>query len=263
MTCGVKYYLMKPIRLPEVKRVIEQLTEERNRRERKSLWNHDLKREIQELELYHALISGANPAEEKLKKKLYYAEYEVRIESEEYETIYHNDDLLRAGWTNIFRWCSPLCIPVLTQQTEEKLYYILLAEEIEQFPAIEDLQERAENLMDTHTEIRQLRCADAKELIQNCPKNMVQDEITDAVIVKAQEFIARNLSQNISRTDVAEAVHLDPSYFSKYFKKKCGMNFHDYLQQERIQKVVSLLESGYKVQDAASKAGFQNRNYFN
>ena len=41
------------------------------------------------------------------------------------------------------------------------------------------------------------------------------------------------------------------------------MTFQDYLLQERIHKVMDLLEKDYKVQDAMKEAGFHNRNYFN
>lgn len=263
MACGVKHYLMKPIRFAEVKRVVEQLVEERTARERSMLWNHDFKKEIQELELYHTLINVSNPAELRLKKKLYYAEYEVLINNTEYEKMNYNIEILRACWTNIMRWCAPMCIPVLSVHEKRIFRYTLLAEDIEQFPKVEDLKERANLLMEIQAEIFMNHCADVKELIQNSPKSIVQDEITDCVILEAKKYIARNFSQNISRTDVAEAVHLEPSYFSKYFRKKCGMNFHDYLQRERIRKVIELLDKGYKVFDAANMAGFQNRNHFN
>ncbi len=263
MACGVKNYLMKPIRLPEVKEVIGQLNEEICRIRRSMLWHHDLKREIQELELYHALISDANPSEEKLKKKLYYAEYKVKMQQADILSKGLNENLLIAGWTNIFRWCAPFCIPVLSGQPEGAFHYTLLVESIEQLPKIEDIVDCGQSLMDLTAEVHMICCADAKELIRSRPRQLAQEALTDEVILKAKEYIARNLSQNISRSDVAQAVHLDSAYFSKYFKKKTGMNFHDYLLKVRITRVIEQLEKGQKVHEAAKQAGFQNRRYFN
>ena len=263
MACGVKNYLMKPIRLPDVQKVMEQLMAEVNRNRRNMLWNHDLKREIQELELYHALISDSNPAERKLKKKLYYAEYEVKMLKTPNMAEEVNENLLRAAWTNIFRWSAPFCIPVLTKQNKEELRYTVLVEFQEQLPQKEDLVDSAKVLMGEEAIINILSCGDAKELIKSNPQIIEQEALTDEVISKAKEFIEKNMADNISRSDVASAVHLDSAYFSKYFKKKTGMNFHDYLLKVRITRVIDQLENGCKVQDAARMAGFQNRRYFN
>ena len=263
MNYGVRYYLTKPFRLPEVKKVVEQIMEERSKAEKNLLWKHDMNREIQELEIYHALLQRTNPAEMNLKKRLFYAEYKIRLQKEEYEKRIPNSELIGVGLSNIFRWCAPLAIPILKGQQVENWQYVLLAERKEQFPDIVDLRGRIVNLMELKAEITLICCVDAKEIIQNVPEDTKQDEIADRVIVKAKEYISQNLSNNISRMDVANYVHLDSSYFSKYFKKKVGMNFQDYLLQQRMEKVKLLLEQGYKVQDVIRETGFQNRNYFN
>lgn len=263
MNYGVRYYLTKPFRLPDVKKVVEQILEEQSKTEKNLLWKNDMNREIQELEIYHALLQHTNPAEMNLKKRLFYAEYKIRLQKEPYKRGKLNAELIRVGLSNIFRWCAPLAIPILKEQQEENWKYVLLAERKDQFPDIMDLRERIVNLIELAAEISLLCCVDAKEIIQRVPEDIKQDEIADKVIIKAKEYIAQNLSNNISRIDVANFVHLDSSYFSKYFKKKVGMNFQDYLLQQRMEKVKTLLEQGYKVQDAIRETGFQNRNYFN
>lgn len=263
MSYGVRYYLTKPFRLPEVKKVVEQMLDDSVRRERSLLWKHDVNREMQELEIYHALLQRSNPAERNLKKRLYYAEYIVRFQARDSGKLHRNNDLLKVGFSNIFRWSAPLAIPILKEQQQGKLIYVLLAEAMKQFPDIENLQERVRNLMEFEVDISLFRCVDAKDIIENAPEDIAQDELADKIIKKSKDYIAQNISQNISRIDVANAVHLDPSYFSKYFKKKVGMTFQDYLLQERIRKVIGLLEKDFKVQDAVREAGFHNRNYFN
>lgn len=263
MACGVKHYLMKPVRQPEIRKMVEELLSERNQREKRLLWNRNLKQEIQEAELYRTLISEKYPAEAKLKKRLYYARYEVLLHVEEYEKIKEDGELLSVGFGNIFRWCAPQCITVLEGEENRKYSYILLAENREQLPKTIALEQRVESLMEVNAVVRQISSGDAKELVNCQVAHMVQEQVTDEVIARVREYVETNLSRNISRTDVAEAVHLEPTYFSKFFKKKYGINFQDYLLQERMKRVMLLLGKGYKVWDAALEAGFSDRNYFN
>ena len=109
------------------------------------------------------------------------------------------------------------------------LQYVLLAEVVDQLPTTESLQERVKALMEADVDISLIRCVDAKDVIANDSLDVAQNDVADDIIKKAKNYITQNLSLNISRLDVANAVHLEPSYFSKYFKKKVGMTFQDYL----------------------------------
>ncbi len=255
---GVKNYLMKPVTFADVKAVVDQLLKDRLDKERKLLWNHNLKQEIMELEMYHTLVDGTNGAG----KKHCFSRLAVHLDFDKGENDV-NMELQQIAWTNIFRWCAPMCIPVLVEQSERTLQYILLAEDAEQLPDTQEIVEHVKDLMDIGFRIQVLQCADVQELINNGPSSVIQDKIADDIIVRAKAFISQNLAANISRTDVADAVHLDSSYFSKYFKKKCGMTFREYLQEERIKRAKEMIEAGYKIKDVAEKCGFSNRNYFN
>ncbi len=258
--CGVKNYLMKPVRLPEVKKVIEQLIDLQQSREQELLWRHDFKQEMEELEMFHYVTSQSPPSENKHRCFCeFLLQYDVQVCSSRNLT----EDMLRAGFTNIFRWCASQCTPVLTTQRPGEMRYILLGGEQKHFPSEHEILERVRKLMKIDTVVRKVSSGNVDCLSSGNKKDIAQDIIADEIITKAKKYISQNLSRDISRDDVADAVHLDAAYFSKYFKKKAGMYFHDYLQQERIKKVISLLEKGYKVQDAAKEAGFHNRNYFN
>ncbi len=263
MEYGIKYYLTKPIRLVDVKQVIDQIKEEKDRHERKLIWHHNYREDIQEAEMYHALIRESKPSEDKLKKSLYYAEYQILFETGDYEKIDLNLDLVRTGMTNIFRWQAKQCVSVLVSQDKKELKYILLGENVEYFPSSEEIKERAKILMNLEISVWKITCGNANELIEKKRQEIAQDNIQDEVIKKAKHYIKQNLSKNISRDDVAEYVFLDSAYFSKYFRKKTGRSFHEYLQQERIARVKHFLERGYKVQDAMKEVGLNNRNHFN
>ncbi len=252
------YQLGKPVTFADVKAVVDQLLKDQLEKERRLLWNHNLKQEIMELEIYHALVDGTNGVE----KEHYFSKLAVHLDlhgTENDGTI----ELQQIAWTNIFRWCAPRCIPIFVEQNGQTLNYILLAETMEQLPDPQEIVEHVRGLMDIPFRIQVLQCAEVKELIDNRPSTIEQDKVEDDIIAKARKFISEHLSENISRADVADAVHLDSSYFSKYFKKKCGMTFREYLQDERIKRAKEMIEAGYKIKDVAEKCGFSNRNYFN
>ena len=89
-------------------------------------------------------------------------------------------------------------------------------------------------------------------------------ENSDAKTIQmAKEYIARNLSRNISRADVARAVHLNEAYFSKLFTRQTGGTFKDYLLQEKMRAACRMLKSSsLSVSIIASKVGYDNFSHF-
>lgn len=256
---GVKDYLMKPIRALEIRKVIEQLIEEQNQEQEERVWIRNLKQELIELDTYHAIVERENLIAKSLKQDIYFSQYEITPKDEKERG--QSDDLIMTGLTNIFRWCAPQCTPVVKKRGKP-FEYILISEKKNAFPEVEEIEEKILRLLKLEMKVRFTACTNAAELPEEKGR-LVQDELEDMIIVKAKKYIKSHLKDSLSREDVAEYVHLDPSYFSKYFKKKSGVNFSDYLMKKRMEKVQELLDAGWKVYDAALEAGFSNRNYFN
>lgn len=84
----------------------------------------------------------------------------------------------------------------------------------------------------------------------------------DAVIRAAKQYIAGHIGDDLTRDDVADAVFLDSAYFSRYFKKKTGQSFFDYLTSVRIQKATELLGTRMLIKDIYEKVGYHDRKYF-
>lgn len=259
---GVKNYLMKPIRLYEVKNVVENLISECDNKKKDILWKHDFKRELIELEVYHALVNGLEESEWISEKKFVYTKYKVVINEIDYNNLNLNEELARAAITNIFWWCAKSSTVVLTRQSKNEMYYTVITDNELNFPQVEDLKTDSINLMEITVDFSISQSGKIEELL-NDEKSIKQDDVSDEIIIKAKKYISLNIPNHISRDDVAQFVHLESSYFSKYFKKKTGINFHEYLQAERIRQAKELLERNYKVQDVVLKTGFSNRNYFN
>lgn len=99
--------------------------------------------------------------------------------------------------------------------------------------------------------------------IQNLPaEDLTQDE-EKRPVEKAKEYIRKNISRSLSRTEIAEAVFLNPEYLSHLFKKETGSSLGDFILEEKMIAAKSLLkDTNIKVSVIASKVGFSNFSYF-
>lgn len=94
------------------------------------------------------------------------------------------------------------------------------------------------------------------------PENEEEDGDKDAVAL-AISYIKKNLSKNISRTDVASYVHLNEEYFSRLFKQQTGETFKDYVMMEKMREAQKLLKnSRFSISIIASKVGYDNFSHF-
>lgn len=89
-----------------------------------------------------------------------------------------------------------------------------------------------------------------------------EDGDKDAVAL-AISYIKKNLSKNISRTDVAGYIHLNEEYFSRLFKQQTGETFKDYVMMEKMREAQKLLKnSRLSISIIASKVGYDNFSHF-
>ena len=83
-------------------------------------------------------------------------------------------------------------------------------------------------------------------------------------ILKAKEYIEKHYMENLSLNVLAEEVHMNPYYFSSFFKKNTGENFKDYVNRIRVRHAVSLLIStDLKTYEIAERVGFGEVRVFN
>ena len=81
------------------------------------------------------------------------------------------------------------------------------------------------------------------------------------VIFRAMHYI-RGHYDNISLADVADVVHLHPTYFSNCFKKATGQSYSAYLNKIRIEESKKLLLAGNSLAQIAQQVGFSDQSYF-
>lgn len=83
-------------------------------------------------------------------------------------------------------------------------------------------------------------------------------------IIDARKYVQLHLDRKISLEEVADQLHLNPSYFSRLFKKETGENFIEYVNRMKMEKAMALLsESDSTVEKVALMLGYDNKSYFN
>ena len=75
--------------------------------------------------------------------------------------------------------------------------------------------------------------------------------------------IEEHYHEDITISDIAETVGMNPDYLGRLFKEYTGFTFVEYLTKVRIEKSKELLKiSSMRVQDIGIAVGYQNSNYF-
>lgn len=90
-----------------------------------------------------------------------------------------------------------------------------------------------------------------------------REEQTLTVLDRAKQYIQDKFTDDLSLEDVADFVHLNPHYFSKIFKQQCGETFIDYVTRLRIEKAISLMNTGQlSLKEVSFEVGYKDPNYF-
>lgn len=98
---------------------------------------------------------------------------------------------------------------------------------------------------------------------------LLRQSQTDSDCDKAAElepvlrYIHENLSREITLADLAEAAHLEKTYFTKKFKRLTGTSPMQYVRNARIEKAMDLLAySDSTITQIAAEMGFQSIHHF-
>lgn len=80
---------------------------------------------------------------------------------------------------------------------------------------------------------------------------------------EALQYIDKHLKDDISLKDVADYVHLNPSYLSVLFKEQAKLTFSEYITRRRIQRAKELLiTTKLPISEVAEECGYKTTKYF-
>ena len=89
------------------------------------------------------------------------------------------------------------------------------------------------------------------------------DDDSTGSIEKAIRYIYNNYRKKLTLTEIAEICHMNPSYFSRLFKKTAGINLASYINTIRIKAAATLLmDTDMTIIEIANECGYENLQHF-
>ncbi|WP_088547653.1 response regulator transcription factor [Paenibacillus aquistagni] len=90
-----------------------------------------------------------------------------------------------------------------------------------------------------------------------------QDQQTERWVQEVHDFIEEHLGDDLSLVRIAEKVHMNPSYLSRYYKQVTGQNVSEYITETRLQAAKRwIVDEGMKFNEIAYRLGFNSPSYF-
>ncbi|MEK4028176.1 MULTISPECIES: helix-turn-helix domain-containing protein [Bacillaceae] len=84
-------------------------------------------------------------------------------------------------------------------------------------------------------------------------------------IQEALAIIHQHYQTKLNLSELAERIHVAPTYLSRKFSEELGVSFQEYLVKYRIEKAKKLLkeEPHWSMSKIAEETGFSSQNHFN
>ena len=108
-------------------------------------------------------------------------------------------------------------------------------------------------------------CHKLQEVVETFSESMFNyiPSKNNDIIKRALHYIYEHFQMPLTLEEVADFIHLHPSYFSSMFKKSTGSSFKEYLNMVRIEESKRLLRNTeYSIIDIAIAVGFEDQSYF-
>ncbi len=154
---------------------------------------------------------------------------------------------------------SYLCMEVYKRFYSAFLYQ-KLPEFFEFFLNINHHFDESYSFMDIHAKIREK----VLDFSMKYHKDYANDINKKDIITAVKKLIEKDYAQpDFSLNTVAEKLYISSPHLSTLFKKEAGMHFNEYLSRVRIQKSISLLESGkIPVSEIGKLIGYSSEKHF-
>lgn len=95
------------------------------------------------------------------------------------------------------------------------------------------------------------------------PLTAAKKQCSTAMLEPVFEYVHNHIDEPINQVQMAELLHLSPSYFSRLFVRKTGESFTQYLAHERLEYAKQLLEkTDDSIVQISEKLAFNSPGYF-
>lgn len=79
---------------------------------------------------------------------------------------------------------------------------------------------------------------------------------------QAIDYIHAHLDRDLSLVQIAESIHISPSYFASLFKRATGLSLHQYVIQQRVERAKLLLTTtDLAIASIAFQVGFSSQSH--
>ncbi|TBL73965.1 response regulator transcription factor [Paenibacillus thalictri] len=91
----------------------------------------------------------------------------------------------------------------------------------------------------------------------------IADQSKCKPVLDAQQYVAVNLDKRISLEEMAEQLYLNPSYFSRLFKRETGETFIEYVTRMKMERAKELLDLTQEPMCVICESlGYDSQSYF-
>lgn len=83
-------------------------------------------------------------------------------------------------------------------------------------------------------------------------------------VAEAQRYVRMHLNEKIVMDEMARRLNLNPTHFSRIFKKETGETFVEFVTKRKMEKAQELLDkSNQSIEQIAQELAYDNASYFN
>lgn len=96
-------------------------------------------------------------------------------------------------------------------------------------------------------------------------ENKVYNKVSykDEIIKKSKLYVIENIEGDITLNIVSQYLNISKNYFCSMFKQETGINFLNYIIQQKIERAKKMLvEENMKVYEVSEKLGYSDTTYF-
>lgn len=133
---------------------------------------------------------------------------------------------------------------------------------------VDELKEKIENCIKKINTMRLQKAEEenpGREKKESLPDNLswFNPGGSNRIIWEIKQYIQKNIAEDINLNIIAEKFYYNPSYISRLFKAELGINFIDYIVEQKLEYAMRLLkETNYKFYVIAGMVGYKDYKYF-